>query len=104
MRVFRLTALLEEVSRSSVASDEQADIYPQKWSFYAKDRKIIRSPQARKYEMLKIQSLDGSPLLPIISEDADALQSAPLADWIVDSGSSEGRPHIFLAHPASATD
>lgn len=72
MKVFRVTTVLEE-----------------KYTFYAKDHKVARSPTTRKYELCKVYYPDNSPLLPIVSDSPDALASSPLRDWIVDSSSSD---------------
>ncbi|KAK9895999.1 hypothetical protein P389DRAFT_170898 [Cystobasidium minutum MCA 4210] len=65
MKLFRLTAVLEE-----------------KFTIYAKDRKMARSEPIRRYDLIKVQKPDSSAMLPIISEDPDAIAHSPLKDWI----------------------
>lgn len=73
MKLFRMSAIIEE-----------------KYTFYAKKQTVARSPNVKKYEILRIQYEDGSPLLPIVSDSPNALQLSPLRDWIVDPASTEG--------------
>lgn len=54
----------------------------QKFTFYAKDRRIARTPNLRKHELLRIDYADGSPLLPILDDSPDALLGSPLRQWM----------------------
>lgn len=57
---------------------------------------MARTPALRKYDLLKIQAADSSALLPIISDDPDAIQHSPLRDWIVDAGATSGELFRWL--------
>lgn len=59
VRVWRLTAVLEE-----------------KTHYYAKGRKVARHETPRRWTFLKLMSPNGKPLVPIISDDPDALKSS----------------------------
>lgn len=82
MKVYRFTVVLEEVSSGPAVGPQTTDDIQQKYTFYAKEKRIARTPTVRKHELLRIDNPDGSPLLPIMEEASDALLSSPLRDWI----------------------
>lgn len=73
MKLYRLTAVLEE-----------------RLTLYAKDRKLSRNEPIRRYDLIRIQKDDNSAMLPIISDDPDAIAHSPLKDWIADATTTEG--------------
>lgn len=81
IKVFRITMYLDE-----------------KYTYYASDKRIARSFNSAKYEMVKIAHEDArKPLLPIISDSPTALQESPLSEWLVDVGSAEGEQPLKAA-------
>lgn len=57
---------------------------------YAKDRKISRADPVRRYDLVRIQNPDNSAMLPIISDDPDAIAHSPLREWIADGTTTDG--------------
>lgn len=62
----------------------------QRFTVYAKDRKLCRTEPIRRFDLVKIQKQDNSAMLPIISDDPDAIAHSPLKDWIADATTTEG--------------
>lgn len=66
VRLWRLTAVLEE-----------------KTKYFAKGRKVSRHETPRRWVLIRIVSPEGKPLVPIISDQPDALRSSPLAEHAI---------------------
>lgn len=64
VRLWRFTAVLEE-----------------KTHYYAKERKVARHESPRKWHLLKLVGEEGKPLVPIISDQPDAMRKSPLAEY-----------------------
>ncbi|ORY70767.1 or S-antigen, C-terminal domain-domain-containing protein [Leucosporidium creatinivorum] len=73
VKLYRVTAILE-----------------QKTNYYASGRKLTRHETPKKYPLLRIEHKDPKdPLLPILSDDPNAIADHPLAAFFINPTSSE---------------
>jgi len=73
VKLYRITATLE-----------------QKTTYFAVGRKLTRHETPKKFPLLRVDFKDPKePLLPILSDDPNALKEHPLKDWFVNVGGSE---------------
>ncbi|KAI5477665.1 arrestin domain protein [Pseudohyphozyma bogoriensis] len=73
VKLYRVTAILE-----------------QKTSYYAHGRKLTRHEPPKKFPLMRIEHKDPKePLLPILSDDPDAIKNHPLAEFFINPTSSD---------------
>lgn len=75
VKIYRLSVILEE-----------------KISYHAQNRKITRSEGVKSYTLVKVEYPDPDQfILPILSDDPDAISKSPLSKFLINTTSNDGK-------------
>lgn len=70
--------------------------------YYANDRRVVRHELPRKWTLLRIAPQSDEPLLPVVSDDPDALDRAPVSPYVAAAAAQSADPDEVRAAPMHA--